>query len=44
MQIHIRRVHYDAAMVIRLEEEISEFLAELSAKVDELRRRFGEGE
>lgn len=42
MQMHIRRVHYDAAMVLSLEEEISEFLAELAAKVDQLRQRFGE--
>lgn len=42
MQMHIRRVHYDATMVLSMEEEISEFLAELSAKVNELRRRFGE--
>lgn len=42
MQIHIRRVHYDPQMVAQLEDEVSEFLAELDAKVEQLRHRFGE--
>lgn len=42
MQIHIRRVQYDPQMVAELEDEVSEFLAEVDAKVSQLLARFGE--
>jgi len=40
MQMWIKRVHRDAALIAELEREITTFIRELEAKVDKLSRRY----
>lgn len=44
MRLHATRVARDAAMIAALERDVRDFLSELSAKVDELRRRYDKRE
>lgn len=43
MRIVVRRVPRDPAMIVSLEKDVAEFLAEIDAKVSELRRRYESG-
>lgn len=40
MRLHVRRVERDLSAIVGLESEVAGFLAELDAKVSELRRRY----
>lgn len=40
MQLHVRRVQRDDALIATLEKDVSEFLAELSLKVKDLEARY----
>jgi hypothetical protein len=41
MQLHIQRVPRDVGLILDLEQAVSDFLAEISAKVDALQSRYG---
>jgi len=40
MQMWIKRIHRDNALIAGLEREISTFIKEMEAKVDKLSRRY----
>jgi hypothetical protein len=40
MQIWVRRVHRDNALIAELEREIAQFIKEIDRKVEQLSRRY----
>ena len=44
MQLHVQRVHRDVSMILDLEQQVTEFLAEIDAKVSALQAKFGSGD
>jgi hypothetical protein len=42
MKIFVRTVRRDAEMIKNLEEEVSKFLAEIEAKIEQLKKLTGE--
>jgi putative phage-type endonuclease len=42
MRLHVQRVERDTSLILELEEAVSDFLAEIDAKVEALTQRYGE--